>query len=424
MRGFAGGTDAPHQFVSSVDVDAGVSVGEALAHLLNPKWSRRRVYQTCCGELGKLAAGFSEGFNLMQQGCCRLMLLLLALQTPGFARAVEVTWMYDVVVPVADQTAAARLDAGRAGLLQVLTRITGMSSIPDSEALQAALATPDRYYNQFGFEKPPVPADGEQEVGTQEQPALLLRMQFVPVTVFGLVRQAGLPIWRSERPMVIAWLVADAGGDRRILGADSNSPVVRSLTGRALERGVPLQLPMMDLQDQLEVEPGAVWGRLSRSLVPASERYGAEIILIGRLQAGVGGLWSGSWEFWIDGEVIELDEQNLAEDALGVAVVDRLADDLVERYAVQNRGVQELRLGVSGVQGAADYAGVMRYLGALEFVDDVRVARVEGNRLELGLVTTADSERLLTLFEADGLLLADDLNRRAGGAIELVWRQR
>ncbi len=187
---------------------------------------------------------------------------------------------------------------------------------------------------------------------------------------------------------------------------------------------MPLQLPMMDLQDQLEVEPGAVWGRLSRSLVPASERYGAEIILIGRLQPGAGGLWSGSWEFWTDGEVSELDERNLAEDALGVAVIDRLADDLVERYAVQDRGVQELRLGVSGVQGAADYAGVLRYLATLEFVDDVRVARVQGNRLELGLVTTADSERLLTLFEADGQLLADELDPQAGGAIELVWRQR
>ncbi len=360
----------------------------------------------------------------MQQGCCRLMLLLLALQTPSLARAVEVTWMYDAVVPVADQSAAARLDAGRAGLLQVLTRITGMSSIPDSEALQAALAAPDRYYNQFVFEKPPVPAEVEPGAATEAQPALLLRMQFVPRSVLRLVREAGLPIWRSERPMVIAWLVADADGDRHILGADSDSPAVRSLTRRALERGVPLQLPMMDLQDQLEVEPGAVWGRLSRSLVPASERYGAEIILIGRLQAGAGGLWSGSWEFWTDGEVSELDERNLAEDALGVAAIDRLADDLVERYAVQDRGVQELRLGVSGVTGAADYAGVLRYLAALEFVDDVRVARVQGNRLELGLVTTADSERLLTLFEADGQLLTDDLNQQAGGAIELVWRQR
>lgn len=360
----------------------------------------------------------------MQQGCCRLMLLLLALQTPGLARAVEVTWIYDAVVPVSDQSAAARLEAGRAGLLQVLTRVTGMSSLPDSEALQAALAAPDRYYNRFVFEKPPPPLAADQAGEAQEQPDLLLRMRFVPASVLGLVRQAGLPIWRSERPLVIAWVVADAGGDRRILGADSDSPAVRALTERALARGVPLQLPMMDLQDQLEVEPGAVWGRLSQSLVPASERYGAEIILIGRLQAGAGELWSGSWEFWIDGEVSELDERNLAEDALGVAVIDRLADDLVARYAVQDRGVQELRLGVSGVQDAADYAGVIGYLAALEFVDDVRVARVQGNRLELGLVTTADSERLLTLFEADGRLLAADPIVQPGGAIELVWRQR
>jgi hypothetical protein len=359
----------------------------------------------------------------MQHGFFRIMLLLLVMQAPSLARAVEVTWIYEALVPVADQSAAARLDAAQAGLLQVLTRITGLPSVPGSDALDAALAAPDRYYNQFVFEEPPVPVGAEQGAEADEQPALLLRLRFVPAAVLGLVRQAGLPIWRSERPMVIAWLVVDAGDARRILGADSDSPVVRSLSGRALQRGVPLQLPLMDLQDQLEVQPGAVWGRLSQSLVPASERYAAEIILIGRLQADAGGLWSGSWEFWIDGEVSTLDEENLSEDALGIAVVDRLADDLVARYVVQDRGVQELRLGVSGVKDASDYAGLLSYLSRLEFVDDVRVARVEGNRLELGLVTTADSERLLTLFEADGRLFADKLNRRAGSAIELVWRQ-
>ena len=245
----------------------------------------------------------------MQQGFCRLTLLLLALQAPCLARAVEVTWIYEAVVPVADQSAAARVDAARAGLLQVLTRITGLPSVPGSEALEAALAAPDRYYNRFVFEKPPVPANTDQD---GLMPTSNLRCcsgcSSFRSAVLSLVREAGLPIWRSERPMVIVWLVADAGDGRRILGADSDSSVVQSLTRRALERGVPLQLPLMDLQDQLAVEPGAVWGRLSQSLVPASERYGAEIILIGRLQAQAGGLWSGSWEFWIDGEVGVLDE--------------------------------------------------------------------------------------------------------------------
>ena len=101
-------------------------------------------------------------------------------------------------------------------------------------------------------------------------------------------------IWRSERPSVIAWLVADDGTGRRILASDSEHPVIDGLKDRAWDRGVPLQLPLLDLADQLLVEPAAVWGRLSQALVPASERYEAAIILIGRLQLQSDGLWATS----------------------------------------------------------------------------------------------------------------------------------
>ncbi|MFX3657599.1 MAG: DUF2066 domain-containing protein [bacterium] len=207
--------------------------------------------------------------------------LTLALLAAAPAGADEVPWLYDVRVPVADQSPGARIEAGGRALAELLTRITGLASVPRSDPVNRALAAPDLYDSQFGFERG---ADGGLELG----------LQFVPDAVLKLVREARLPVWRANRPRVVAWIVVeDASGERAVLGTASDHPVAQAVRERARQRGLPLQLPLMDLEDQLAVDPAAVWGRLSQTLLPASERYGADIVLVGRLQQVPGGSWIG-----------------------------------------------------------------------------------------------------------------------------------
>jgi uncharacterized protein len=330
----------------------------------------------------------------------------------GAARADEVPWLYDVRVPVDDQSPRARLSAASAGLVQVLTRLTGLTSIPASDVITRALAAPDLYYNQFGFE----PADDGE--------GLLLRLQFMPDAVLGLIRQAGLPVWRSNRPTVVAWVVVDDGAERAILGSASPHPAAEALRQRSRERGLPLLLPLMDLADQLEVEPAAVWGRLSQPIQTASERYGADIVLIGRLQQQPGGAWTGSWEFWLDGEVKSIDHDAGEPTALGQLAADSVSDELAARYAVLDRGPQQLQLNISAVENAADYAELLRYFSSLEFVDEVAVRFVSGDRVGVSLTTGAEAEQLQELFRLDRRLFADRLRASPGPALELVWQRR
>ncbi|MEZ5557166.1 MAG: DUF2066 domain-containing protein [Pseudomonadales bacterium] len=358
----------------------------------------------------------------------RVLALLVAL-LPGLrAAAAEVPWLYEVAVPVVDQSVGARRDAGRDALLVLLTRLTGLPNVPRSEPVTRALGAPDLFYNQFRYEA--VPAGSQASA-----PGLLLHLQFAPRPVLDLVREAQLPVWRSNRPTVVAWLVQDdAVGDslatqgeastRHVLGADSDQPVVRGLVERARLRGLPLRLPLMDLTDQLAVAPGAVWGRLSQTLLPASERYAADIVLVGRLQRRGDGAWASSWEAWIDGEVRELNLDDSDAARLGAAAADLVADDLVQRYAVLDRGSRQLRLSVSAVRGAADYAALLSYLSGLEFVDDIVVTGVAGDRVDVTLSTAAQAEQLLGLFRIDGRLYDDRLSLVAGSDLSLVWRNR
>lgn len=341
-------------------------------------------------------------------------LLLVVLVTVGLmggpVQGDEVPWLYDVEVPVEDQSTSARLDAAGRALAEVLSRVTGLASVPRNEGVSRALAAPDLYYNQFGFNR--------------KDEDLMLALQFVPDSVLNLVREARLPIWRSNRPGVVAWIVLDDGRERRLLGAGSDHPLIAGLEARARYRGVPLRLPLLDLADQLAVEPAAVWGRLSQTLLPASERYGADIIMVGRIQRLADERFAAAWEFWIEAEVVEHAHEADDPQALGRAAADLLADELASRYAVLGRGVRRLDLQVSAVNDASDYAELLRYFSELEFVEEVQVSSVAGNRLGVWLLTGAQPDQLMELFRLDQRLFPDLLHQAPGPPIELVWQRR
>lgn len=343
-----------------------------------------------------------------------LALALGAVLVAPAAWAVEVPWLYEVTVPVADQSAAARLDAGSQALAQLLTRLTGLTSVPRNEAVSRALNAPDLYFNQFGFVREP--EDG--------QDTLKLRLQFMPQAVLDLIRDANLPVWPSNRPSVLAWIVVDDGTIRRILAADAEHPLVEALERRSRERGVPLRLPLLDLTDQLTVEPAAVWGRLTQILEPASARYGADALLIGRLQLSPDMQWRAEWEFQADGQARQLSQQAREPAALGRAAADMIADELSARYAVLDRGVHRLDLSVSQVGRPVDYAELLRYLNGLEFVQEVAISAVSGDRLQVSLLTAADTGQLLELFSLDRRLLPDRSQVTAGPTLPLIWQGR
>jgi len=341
-----------------------------------------------------------------------LVLVGLTFGAPA-VRADDVLWLYEVQVPVADQSARTRLEAAGAGLAQVLMRLTGQTALPRNDAVDRALAAPDLYYSQFGFRRG---AAGE----------LLLHLEFVPAAVLNLIRQANLPVWRANRPTVLVWAVVDDGiGGRQILSSAAGHPVSDALKQRASERGLPMILPLMDLEDQMLVEPAIVWGRLSQPLLDASQRYAADILLIGRIQMQPDGTWSGSWEYWLDENLREFEQQATDPGQLGAAAADLVSDELSARFAVMDTGSsRRLELAISAVENAADYADLLRYLGGLEIVDEVDVWFLSGDRLGVSLVTVADPDQLQDMFRVDRRLLPDPMRPALGPALELVWHRR
>ena len=190
-------------------------------------------------------------------------------------------------------------------------------------------------------------------------------------------------------------------------------------------RGLPMTLPLMDLDDQLQVTPADVWGKLGESLDASALRYDAELVLIGRVARVQttfmdSRAYRGDWEIWLNGEpLVENFNAASAVEAANIGV-DLVANRLAERFAVLPRQLRQQRLAIIGLNDPGSYADFMRYLQDLEFVDHVDVTAIDAATLHIALASRAQLEQLMMLLTVEGRLVEDKLHR--GLDVQLIWQ--
>ncbi|MEM7080570.1 MAG: DUF2066 domain-containing protein [Pseudomonadota bacterium] len=349
-------------------------------------------------------------------------------------------WLYTVALPVTEQTEQAREEAATRGLLEVLSRVTGLQSIPRGELVRAALARPDRFYNQFVF---------NQERDQQNRRRLVVEITYQSQAVLELVRAARLPVWDARRPQLLALLVVEAPqGERTLLYEGSTHPLATAVREVARARGLPLRLPSADGEAALDARD--VWRYNTTVMRAAATRYAPDAILIGRAQSrddaagasrllvdwryALSTLWLGQRGLrapqvitdmdadvaWVDEAQFQLPGQLATAQAAASAPIHTLANQLAERYAVLARDQQQHQIAITGVEDVQAYADLLAFLQALEFVDAARIEGLRGAAIEITLVSRAQSDQLLQLLTLGGELALPDSPLL--GRIEFTWQ--
>ena len=317
-----------------------------------------------------------------------IFLALMCGATPLRGETVE--WLYDVEVPARSQAQDDQRRAARAALREMLTRMTGLRNVPMSQPIVRALNSPESYYVQYRFIQ--ARDDAEQR----------LRVSFEPRAIQALVSSAALPIWSADRPRILAWLAIREDGRVRVLDSNSDHPLAESLRQRSRQRGVPLQLPLLDLEDRELISPPAVWDGFAFSLHSASRRYDAEVVLVGRAAPIENGEWRTDWEFWLDGAPRRLGYSDADIQAGAVQAMDEVADDLMQRFAVFGLDATDIEIAVRGAGSVRRYAAVMRHLSNLEYIERVHLTAAARESLTLRVTTRSSVERLGELLSKDG----------------------
>lgn len=327
---------------------------------------------------------------------CLFALLLVSVTT----HAARVDDLFQVEVTAGGRDARSRDAALGEALGQVLVRITGSTESLSKSTLKPLFRNPSRFAQQYRFREIPAETPGQAE-------HLRLWVQFDGVALAREVREAGLPYWGSERPDVLLWLAIDDRGRRYLVSDNSGGSVARSLSQSAYRRGLPLTLPLMDLEDQRAVQFTDVWGGFVGALESASQRYRPQVILVGKLgRSGASGGWRGSWDLLGAGGQQSWTSHAANLEAAVEQGIGEASEWLALQYAVVATGEVVRSLLVEGVQGLEDYARVSKYLASLTPVEQVQVARVNGREVEFTLNLNSEERNLLQVITLGRVLQA------------------
>ena len=336
-----------------------------------------------------------------------LTLLVLLLVVAQKLDAVTLENLYQAEVLSESQSDAQRRIDASEGLSQVLTRVSGRSDILQNRVIVAALKTPEQYYSEFSYAR--VEA-GNDEAAALPQPGLdplpaetprqVMRIRFAPSLIAKILREADLPVWGSNRPSVLSWMAIDDESGRQVLGEANPSLFAKTLNQAARARGVPLLLPLWDLEDSRGVSSSEIWGRFLGRIEAASKRYSPDKILVFRAESEFSNQWRGDWSLgeggqWRSGTVYGESQAQLATALVGV-----LASVLSEQYAVTSTR-SEVRLTVEGITEIQDYAEVSRYLEGLTQVMSVQPVRILTDMVEFKLRSEGEVQQIIDVIALD-----------------------
>lgn len=279
-----------------------------------------------------------------------------AVAAAASARAAEVP-LYRVTVPLKGSSEEDRNAAFAEALRAVVVRASGQRGAGSNPGISKNAGRANRLVQQYS-----ATSGGELIVG------------FEPSTIDGILTEAGLPSWPSERPATLVVMPGGAAG--RALRAGESTPQSSELETAARARGVPLVWPVTD------VSVDTIRSQLEESGVAGAARAAglqADAVLIGAS--------GGNQQDWL---LVHLGDsarrRGSTTDAAHLA-----ADTFAGIYAPEStRGLSTASVRIDGVGSLQAYAGLMKELEALSMVRGVAVDEIQGSTVRLDLTLRGD----------------------------------
>ena len=309
--------------------------------------------------------------RILTATACLVALAAIFAMSP---RAAELPDLYEAEVPVASQEIEDREVALGLALRRVLSKVTGQRNVESHEPLAEALKAPRHFVQQFRYRSAP-----NEDPDASDGETLWLWAKFDAELVDTLLRESSLTVWGRSRPSTLVWLSVESAEGRDLLAIADGGAYFDSIEEGARRRGIPVVLPLLDLEDRLALNPDELWAGFLDDLRAASARYDTEAILLVRLREFQPTLSEAHWSLLMDsGEQHWTTRSDLPELLLEDGV-HMAADFLAARYSrpADRDATGMVDMVVTGVRTLEDYARALGYLDSLEEVERVEVDAVE-----------------------------------------------
>ena len=325
---------------------------------------------------------------------CALALLTMALW-PAVSSAEVVKNLYEATVPVAGHSESALSDASARALSQVLVKVSGSVDVLQNPAIATGLNQARSYVQQYSY--------------TRDQDAtgdLSARFEFADSVISKMLTDSGAPLWTANRPAVLVWIVSQDSDGRHFVIAETAPEVMSALRGGFDERGIPVRFPLLDLQDAASLTVEDAWRLQASPILGASQRYGVQDILAGRLTGLSTGKWVGDWSYLAESGRVNRSVTADSVEVFLAAGVSLVAEEMAGRYAVAaaQANVGGIVMSVNGVRDFGDYAKIVAWLEGLELIQHANIESVRGSDIQLRLIARADANQLRPIIELNDRL--------------------
>ncbi|NVK20888.1 MAG: DUF2066 domain-containing protein [Kangiellaceae bacterium] len=337
---------------------------------------------------------------------------LFILVSSSFFNAVQaekVNNLYSATWPVDDQSTAQRQRAVANAFAEVLVRVSGKEGVTQSSSIRSAIGNANDYMRQYTYRKL-----GLAEQIVYDKP-LLLVATFDSKAVLRVLRDAGQPIWSEDRPSGVFWVAVEEGGERRV-AAERDDTVGVALKRAAARRGLPIKVPVMDMDDQTSIEVSDVWERSVGSLERASRRYTSDFVVAGQLLQD-SGQWKGRWTVDMGGDNQTFTTSGATQQQAVSAMMDKIADQLSSKLAVVlSSQAQTLYIMVENIHSIDSYAKARNHLANLSMVKAVNAVQVRGDKVLFAVDALSNAQNLISAIEiGNNLRLSSSDSMSAGG---------
>ena len=309
--------------------------------------------------------------------------------------AVEVTELDRSAIKIADRSQQVKNQALRQAMEEVVLKNTGDRMALSEPLVAQAIAQPTAYIRQFGYQE----QDGEQ----------YLQASFDHSKIISLLREAKLPVWGKQRPLTLLWLALENEGKRELLNDASMLESRSQIANLSQTRGVPMLLPMMDLDDAMAISVSDVRGMFADNVAKASQRYGSDYFAMVSLDTLPDelvniqlALYPTSSDQPLFNPLITLSTQVKGMDVAVSEIFGAISQYYVARYAIADSGeANSTRLTFVEITDRQQLLDIEKYLHQLSAVKSVSLTKVQGISAEFSLELFGSEEDLYRLISLE-----------------------
>lgn len=303
-----------------------------------------------------------------------LIFLFILFSSSTFAGLFDNAYQGNVLVEKQDESELKEI-----ALAQVLVKVSGNTEVAQLDESKLLLKKSQSLLSQFGYQT--------------YQGKRYFNALFDSTKVNAALAAMQQPVWGSTRPTTLIWLIKDGNSGRELLSDHfinnkNDRYLSTALQGSQQSRGITLQFPLMDLNDNLALNISDVSGRFYDPIATASSRYGINYFVAARLKQRTAEKWMLTWElvqFNLQSKQnkVLLSKTEKGEKSVVIAtMVNQLADYYAGQFAILENQDDKFsqQIYVNGIDSLAKLTALNKLLTELYVVDTFKISAVNASQ--------------------------------------------